>query len=132
MLKIKKETFDEIIDHAEKDLPIEACGYLAEKDGLISKCFQMTNLDKSGEHFTMDPKEQFAVLKEVRESQFNLVAAYHSHPETPARPSEEDIRCAYDPQLSYVIVSMAEPERIMKSFKIKDGNVSHEAIEIEG
>ena len=58
-----------------------------------------------------------------------LAAVYHSHPETPARPSQEDIRLAFDPQISYVIVSLAQPDPSIKSFKIREGNVQHEEIE---
>ena len=132
MLKIKKEIYQEIVSHAVKDFPIEACGYLAEREGVICKRYHISNLDQSGEHFTMDPKEQFAVLKKATAEKLNLCAVYHSHPETPARPSEEDIRCAYDPAISYVIASLAEAKQSVKSFKIKDGQVEKEEIQIEG
>ena len=54
-------------------------------------------------------------------------AIYHSHPETPARPSAEDIRLGLTPDVSYVIVSLAEPDRpVLKSFKIDAGTVQPE------
>jgi proteasome lid subunit RPN8/RPN11 len=55
---------------------------------------------------------------------------FHSHPETPARPSEEDIRLAYDPAASYIILSLAEEEPVMRSFHIENGTASAEEIEI--
>ena len=56
---------------------------------------------------------------------------YHSHPETPARPSEEDIRLALTPNVSYIIVSLAEPNNpVLRSFKISGNQVEPEAVEI--
>jgi proteasome lid subunit RPN8/RPN11 len=60
-----------------------------------------------------------------------MLAIYHSHPETPARPSDEDIRLALTPDVSYVIISLADvgtPD--IKSYKISSGNVEKEAIEL--
>jgi proteasome lid subunit RPN8/RPN11/TusA-related sulfurtransferase len=130
MLTIKKNVMKAIIAHAENELPHEACGYLAAKEGLVGVHYEMTNLDKAGDHFTMDPKEQFATVKEMRKRGQHLCAVYHSHPETPARPSEEDIRLAFDPDISYVIISLQTKERIVKSFRINKGEVSPEDMEI--
>ena len=90
----------------------------------------MENTDSSGEHFSLNPEEQFAVVKDMRTRGIKLMAVYHSHPETPARPSVEDIRLAYDPGLSYVIVSLADGIDTVKSFRITDGKADTETIEI--
>ena len=78
----------------------------------------------------MDPAEQFATVKECRSQGFAIRAVYHSHPETPARPSAEDIKLAYDPSLSYVIISLAELTPTVKSFIIKQGEEQQEMLEI--
>ena len=127
---INQQVINAIIDHAKREMPCEACGYLAAQNGSIIKHYELTNLDKADDHFSMDPREQFAAIKDMRNHDLKLVAVYHSHPETPARPSEEDIRLAYDPDISYVIVSLAEPEATIKSFEIRQGNVTPEEIEI--
>lgn len=117
--------------HAQRELPFEACGYLAMKDGIVVKCYELYNVDQSPEHYGMDPKEQFATVKAIREEGLQVAAVYHSHPETPARPSEEDIRLAYDPNISHVIVSLAEGDPYAKSFLIKKGEVTPEEILVE-
>ena len=127
-LPINQQVIEAIINHAKREMPCEACGYLAAKDGVIIKHYELTNLDKSNEHFSMDPGEQFAAIKDMRSRNLKLAAVYHSHPETPARPSQEDIRLAFDPLISYVIVSLAQPDPNVKSFKIREGNVKHEEI----
>jgi len=129
-ITINQQVIEAIIAHSRLELPNESCGYLAGDDGIMVKHYEMTNLDKASDHFSMDPKEQFAAIKDIRRRGLKLVGVYHSHPETPARPSEEDIRLAYDPEISYVIVSMAESEPDVKSFRIKGGAVLAEKIEI--
>ena len=128
MIQIKREISDQIIKHAQKELPNEACGYLAEQNGIIIKAFEMTNIDKSPEHFSFEPAEQFSVFREVRKLGLSIIANYHSHPSTPSRPSEEDIRMAYDPDISYVIISLAEKDPVIRSFKIQNGKSETEEL----
>ena len=130
MLKIKQEIIDKIIEHGRQEAPLEACGYLVEKDGVVCRHFELTNTDQSPEHYSMDPAEQFAVVRNSRGQGLVIRAVYHSHPETPARPSVEDIKLAYDPSISYVIISFAGPQPITKSFIIKKGEVEPEPLEI--
>ena len=132
MIRMTKMVREDIIKHALLDSPIEACGYLGAADGIITTCYRMRNTDDSGEHFTLDPDEQFSVIRDMRKDGTKLSAVYHSHPETPARPSEEDIRLAYDPEVSYVIVSLADGEANIRSFLIREGTVEPEKIEIIG
>ena len=129
-MHIKQEILQKLIEHAAKDLPNEACGYLAGKDGVVTLHFELTNTDHSPEHFSFDPQEQFNVMKQVRNEGMEIIANYHSHPSTPARPSEEDIRLAFDSSISYVIISLAEDIPSVKSFIIKDSIVKHEEINI--
>ena len=128
-MKIRKDILYKIIAYAKKGAPIEVCGYLAAKEGVIVKHYELTNTDNSPEHFSFDPKEQFAAIKDARNQGLDVVAVYHSHPATPARPSVEDIRLAYDPNISYVIVSLAYGQEDVKSFKIRNSQVSAETIE---
>jgi proteasome lid subunit RPN8/RPN11 len=130
MLKIPRALHEAIIEHARRDAPIEACGYLAGTAGVAGAHFPLTNVDASAEHFSFDPAEQFATFKEAGKQGMKLIACYHSHPATPARPSAEDIKLAYDPNISYVIVSLAEVEPVVKSFRIKGGKVETEEIEV--
>ncbi len=126
---LKKDIFDAIVAQARRELPNECCGYFAGDGITISRHFELTNIDKSPEHFAFDPKEQFETVRAVREAGLKIMANYHSHPETPARPSEEDIRLAYDPDILYFILSLKGNSPMLKAFEIKDGNVRE--IELE-
>ena len=129
-MKIKKDIINKIIAHAQKGAPIEMCGYLTGQDNIVSKHYELTNIDHSEDHFSFDPQEQFAAVKDARANGLEVCAVYHSHPVTPARPSQEDIRLAYDPSISYVIISLADGVEDVKSFKIRDAQVTPETIEI--
>lgn len=118
MLTIVKKVYDEILMHTRESYPIEACGYLAGNENIIKEIFKLTNVDNSNEHFAFAPQEQFEAYRKAREKGLKIIAVYHSHPYTPARMSEEDIRLAYDESLFYAIVSLAEKEPVLKFFKV--------------
>jgi len=129
-LNIARNVINEIISHARRDAPIEACGYLAGKDGIVLHAFPLRNADESAEHFSFDPAEQFAVIRAIRSAGLREMAVYHSHPASPARPSQEDIRLAFDPGISYVIISLAAENPEVKSFRIRGGLVESDEITV--
>ncbi|MEG6565391.1 M67 family metallopeptidase [Thermoanaerobacterium saccharolyticum] len=136
MIILSRNDYEKILNHAKKESPIEACGLLAGiVDGekkFVKEVRLLTNIDRSPEHFSMDPKEQFEALKHFRENKFVLIGNFHSHPQSPARPSEEDKRLAFDSKLSYLILSLMDKENpVLKSFIIEDGNSYEEDILIE-
>ena len=130
MIKISTELRDAIYEQGKNEFPNEACGYLAGKNGLVVKRIAMTNIDKNPEHFSFDPKEQFAAYNEAKKEGLQLISVYHTHPETPARPSDEDIKLAVDPDIIYLIASLIKGEEAIKAFKIKAGNVSNVELEV--
>ena len=129
-MKMSKEILETIYKQAEDEAPLEVCGYLAGKEDVITTHYKMTNVDQSETHYSFDPREQFQAIKAVRDSGMEIIAAYHSHPESPARPSKEDIRLAYDSSIIYVIVSLENGEKTCGAFKIKDGMVTSEPLDI--
>ncbi|MDF2925544.1 MAG: Mov34/MPN/PAD family protein [Paenibacillaceae bacterium] len=135
MIVMRKEHFEDILAHTAAALPNEGCGLIAGTiaDGVktVEKVYLLTNIDQSPIHFSMDPKEQFAAIKDMRASGWVLLGNFHSHPATPSRPSAEDISLAYDPSASYLIISLADKEQpVLKSFNIKEGSASEEQLEI--
>lgn len=130
MIEIPQHIIDAIIKQAYNELPDEACGLLTGEGNSVRKQYALTNTDHSPEHFSFDPKEQFAVLKEARKDNLWIIANYHSHPATAARPSEEDIRLAYDPDITYIIVSLAEADPVIKAFSIRECMVQPVEIKI--
>ena len=136
MIQITKADYEKIIAHAKANLPEEACGLIAgSKDGdikKIEKVYLLTNIDHTNEHFSMDPREQLAAVKDMRSNGLTMLGNWHSHPESPSRPSEEDKRLAYDFTVNYLILSLMNiDEPVLKAFDIdKDKNVTVEPMEI--
>ena len=57
---------------------------------------------------------------------------WHSHPESPSRPSDEDKRLAYDSKASYLILSLMDRnDPVLNSFKITGDIAENEGIIIE-
>ncbi|WP_298838236.1 M67 family metallopeptidase [Clostridium sp.] len=127
MIYINKLEIDRIVNQAKKEFPNECCGFLSgsKSEDIINvkKSYPLTNLDKSSEHFSMDPKEQFNTIKIIRGNDMLFIGNYHSHPYTPSRPSEEDIRLAYDPKIIYGILSLEKEEPVFNLFKINKNGV---------
>jgi proteasome lid subunit RPN8/RPN11 len=131
MLRIPESIHADLIAHSREGFPLEVCGILGGTVESVSAIYRMVNTDDSNEHFMMEPREQFKVVKDLRAKGLSILAIYHSHPESPARPSIEDIRLALTPGVSYVIISLADPDRTdVKSFRIEAGNVEPEPIQI--
>ena len=136
MIKISESDYIKILKHAESCLPEEACGLIAGEikgdEKLIRKVYLLTNTDHSNEHFSLDPKEQLAAVKDMRANGLTPLGNWHSHPESPSRPSEEDKRLAYDSKASYLILSLMDRENpVLNSFRIEGSNAEKENLIIE-
>lgn len=136
MIKICSYDYDKIVRYCRKKLPNEACGLLAGEisDGTktVKKVYFLTNIDASPFHFSMSPKEQFKVAKDIRKSNMSLIGNFHSHPGSLPIPSEEDKRLAYDVAAEYLILSLMDKVNpVIKAFGIdKEKNVREHGIEI--
>jgi proteasome lid subunit RPN8/RPN11 len=134
MISLSRENYEKMVAHARAELPNEACGLLAgllEEDGKkVLEVYLLTNTDHSNEHFSLDPKEQLTAIKDMRARGLRPLGNWHSHPESPSRPSEEDKRLAYDSSASYMILSLMEEEPVLNSFHIKGEEAQKEELVI--
>ncbi len=132
MIKISKKVFNEMIAHAKAGYPNEACGILGGKQaGELSHFYAMSNMDLSAISYFMDPKEQLQVFKKMRNDSLEMRGIFHSHVASEAYPSQKDVRLAFYPDVSYLIVSLSDLENpVLRSFKIVDEKVTEEEIKI--
>ena len=135
VIELKLADYLEMVRHARALAPIEDCGLLGGTvaDGVksVEKVYYLTNTDHSEEHFSLDPKEQFAAVKEMRANGWQLLGNWHSHPATPSRPSEEDKRLAFDSKASYFILSLHGGEPVLNSFHVsREEKVTKEDLRI--
>ncbi len=130
IVRIDYHLYDEIVEYARKHLPEEACGLIAgsedENGKKVEKVYYLTNVDHAEDHFTMDPKEQLEAVKDMRANGYKPLGNWHSHPESPSRPSEEDIRLSYDKNASYFILSLMAKNPVLNSFHVENGEVTKE------
>ncbi|MBR2176455.1 MAG: M67 family metallopeptidase [Clostridia bacterium] len=136
MIILAKSDYEKILAHAESELPNEACGLIAGEisgnDKIIKKVYLLTNIDHSNEHFSLDPKEQLQAVKDMRANGIVPLGNWHSHPESPSRPSDEDKRLAYDSSASYMILSLMDRENpVLNSFKIQGTDAEKEELVIK-
>ena len=59
------------------------------------------------------------------------MAVYHSHPRSPAEPSQTDINIAMYPHWLYLIVSLAGEQPEVRAWRIVDGQVDEEELEVD-
>ena len=130
MIKLSKADYNKIVAHAESELPNE--GTVDGENKETKKVYPLSNIDHSNEHFSLDPKEQLVAVKNMRQNGFVPLGNWHSHPESPSRPSDEDKRLAYDSKASYMILSLMDRENpVLNSFKINGTDSTKEELIIE-
>ena len=132
-MTIPRQVIDELIEQARRDAPDESCGYLlgkrTDEGDVVTENYWMENIDHSPEHFAFAPKDQFAALKYARSKGLRILANWHSHPASPSRPSQEDLRLANDPSIRYAILSLHQGIHL-NSFKILGGEVVDKEIHL--
>ncbi len=136
MITLPKSFYDKIVEAAKSGRPEEICGLLGGTisggDKEAKEIYFLENIDHSNEHFSMNPKEQLEAVKDMRSKGLVPLGNFHSHPESPSRPSEEDKRLAYDKNASYLILSLMDIyEPVLKSFHIEDGVSTEEELIIK-
>ena len=127
-VRISRADFDELVAHAREEAPNECCGYARVSDGRVEEVFRGENTRHSPYGFDLDPRSLLAAND--LDGKGLGVAVYHSHPRSPAEPSEQDRNLAQYPHWTYLIVSLAgEPE--IRAWTIVDGRVEEESLEVE-
>lgn len=129
MLIIGKESLKRAVSHCAREFPGEACGIFAGKKGKVVRIFEGANAEKSLSTYLMDLRQQFSIMKEIRNSGLEMVGIYHSHIDSEAYPSRRDIEFAFYPEASYVIISLKDSLSI-RSFKIKEKKIIEEELSI--
>jgi [CysO sulfur-carrier protein]-S-L-cysteine hydrolase len=122
---------DAMVAHAVAELPLEACGLLAGRDGTVEHFFPMANADRSHMTYRLDAKEQLDVFNQIEERGWELTGIYHSHTHTEAYPSETDRRLAFYPEARYVLVSLADRDHpILRAYRIVEGRIEEQEVRI--
>lgn len=131
-MRIARRHYDELLAHARADVPNECCGYLRAKDGTVEQVVRTPNLRASPYGYEIDP----AALLDMNnlDDEGYEVGIYHSHPRSPAVPSQTDVNLAFYPHWTYVIVSLDEADARgphARAWRIDQGRVEEEELHVD-
>lgn len=120
VLALPRTLADEIIAHAREDAPRECCGLIAGRNGQLEDLYRLTNLAPGNRLYEIDPREIYDLeFRTLPARDQEIVAIYHSHPETEAYPSATDRAQAFWPDAYYLICSLADPESpVIRAFRL--------------
>ena len=133
MLRIRRDLVDEIVAHARRDHPDEACGVIAGPEGSDSpeRFIPMLNAARSPTFYEFDSGDLLKLYREMDANDEVPVVIYHSHTATEAYPSRTDANIAAEPDAHYVLVSTRDPEvHEFRSYRIVDAEITEEPVEI--
>jgi len=142
VIELDRGFYEEIVAQARAEVPNEACGLIAAKEGVPVRLYPMRNADQSPVTYRFDAKEQYRVMSEIEEEGLDIFAIYHSHTHTEASPSATDRARAHreDPDTGrpeawfpgtrYLIVSLAEHEPVLRAFIFREGEPVEEDVKI--
>ncbi len=106
-LVLPRKLVNQILTHAQQHQHTESCGLISESTGKPAHYYAVKNISKDpSTHFEMEPKQQIAAMKHMREHGEELMAIVHSHPTSPPVPSATDMQKTGYPGAYYIIVSL--------------------------
>jgi proteasome lid subunit RPN8/RPN11 len=124
-LVLTGELAKQILTHALAHEGTESCGLLSAAGEHPARYYPIGNVATDpATRFEMEPTQQIAAMRDMREHGENLLAIVHSHPRSPPVPSAVDIAEAAYPHACYLIVSLKNagaPE--MRAYRIAGGDV---------
>jgi proteasome lid subunit RPN8/RPN11 len=119
----------EMIEHARRWAPNEACGLVAGCNGIVVRAYALSNADPGPDRFTLDPSEQFGAIQDAEARGWAIVGSFHSHPAGEPIPSRADLEGGGDPGWVNFIVGVEMGAIAVRAYRYRDGAAT--AIEIE-
>ena len=122
ILQLRREHLNVIVAHARDTAPAECCGLIGGVDDKATTVYQLRNVTPDPHvAYEAAPEELFKAQRQMRDCGEVLLAIYHSHPRAvDPSPSETDIRLAYYPLATYLIVGLAGEQPVVKGFRISE------------
>jgi len=119
MIFLTPPHLDQIIKSAETCYPKECCGLLtgarlANEAHTVIRVIPSPNIHENGgcDRFEVDPRVRLDLMRELGEigdgkaGPERLIGHYHSHPDHSAFPSDQDLKCAFEPELFWIILGI--------------------------
>src|SRR3954471_23626971 len=131
-MRIPRSMLDRIVAQARDEAPNECCGMIATRDGVAVTLHPARNAAASPLRYEIDGMEQYRIQTAIEDAGLELGAIYHSHTRSAPLPSQTDINLAFYPDALYIIVGVAGEEPELRGYRIVDGEVTEQPLEVEG
>jgi proteasome lid subunit RPN8/RPN11 len=133
-LTLSASLVEQLLTHARRDHPDEACGVIAGPDyNSPTRFIPMVNAARSPTFYEFDSGDLLRLYRDMDERDEVPSVMYHSHTATDAYPSRTDISYASEPDAHYVLVSTRETGNHdgpyeLRSFHIVEGVVTEDEV----
>jgi proteasome lid subunit RPN8/RPN11 len=121
-LILKRAHISTMERHINSEAPLEACGMLAGRNGVVELVLAVKNAAESKVRFLMEPRAQLRAMQQIEAEGLDLLAIFHSHPKGSSEPSPTDIKEAAYPVVN-IIWSKAGRRWQRRGFWIEVGTV---------
>jgi proteasome lid subunit RPN8/RPN11 len=134
VVRLPRPLINQLLHHAQQSSSTEVCGLIGGKGGVATRCYPIANIASAPRRlFAMDPAQQIAAMRAMRECGEELFAIYHSHPDSPPLPSPADLAQANYPEALYLIISLQTRGVLeMRGFRLKDNSIVEVQLETIG
>ncbi|NQY55400.1 MAG: M67 family metallopeptidase [Ilumatobacteraceae bacterium] len=131
MLRVTSEVVDALVAHALGEYPLEMCGLLAggSADDAV-RFYPCRNAAESARIYTIDPKDHLRAELDAEDHDHEINGVVHSHTHSEPFPSPTDVDAAVDPAWHYVIVGLKRGLPEVRSYRIIDGEIVPEAVDV--
>ena len=123
-LEFPQAAFDEMIAHAYRGYPLEACGLLVGTGSTVHRFVPCTNETASARIYSIPGKEMLRAERQAEDDGLAVIGVFHSHTHSEPYPSPTDVTQAPDPDWHYVIVSLKREAPETRCYRIVDGTIS--------
>ena len=91
----------------------------------------MSNQDASPVSYRLDPTEQLKVFTELEDEGWDLLGIFHTHTHSEAYPSETDLKQAFYPEATYLVMSLSDRSNpVLRGFTMQDGEVAEREVRV--
>ncbi|MEJ2484212.1 MAG: M67 family metallopeptidase [Anaerolineales bacterium] len=122
--------FSKILEIAQQQAPLEACGIIAGIDQTSQEIYQITNALYSPVEFLMNPQEMVKVFWEIDLQNLEPIAFFHSHPASQPIPSQTDLDRNYYPETPQLIIGKEMDQWAIRGFLLSKKDIKEIKIEI--
>ena len=132
MLRLDRDAFDAICVQAFREYPLEMCGLIAGPPGRgqADRYYPCRNAAESAKVYTIDPHDHLRAERDADDRDWEINGVVHSHTHSEPYPSPTDVAQAPDPEWHYVIVSLKRDAPELRSYRIIDGEIAEEPVEL--